>query len=78
MTFANWIPFKRRIEQLAGVPNVPLDLADVKLVEHTTMDKLLQTQREFANAGRKLEITGLDQLRPFGRTPSSGRKKAAV
>jgi hypothetical protein len=60
------------------MPNVTLHLADAKLVDHTTMDKPLHTQREFANAGRKLEITGLDQLRPFGRTASSGRMKAGV
>lgn len=78
LTFANWIPLKRRTEQLADVPNVTLDLSEVKLVDHSTMDKLLQSQREFANAGRKLEITGLDHLRAFGHTPSSGRKHAAV
>jgi MFS superfamily sulfate permease-like transporter len=78
LTFANWIPLKRRIEQLDGASHLTLDLADAKLVDHTTMDKLLQTQREFANAGRKLEITGLDQLRSFGSTASSGRIKAAV
>lgn len=78
LTFANWIPLKRRTEQLADTPNVTLDLADVKLVDHTTMDKLLQTQREFANSGRKLELVGLDHLRAFGQTPSSGRKKAVV
>lgn len=78
LTFANWIPLKRRTEQLVDMPHLTLDLAEVTFVDHSTMDKLLQTQREFANSGRKLEITGLDHLRPLGHTPSSGRKKAAV
>ncbi|MCE9607086.1 MAG: SulP family inorganic anion transporter [Planctomycetia bacterium] len=78
LTFANWIPLKRRTEQLGDVPNVTLDLSDVRLVDHTTMDKLLQTQREFANSGRKLEIIGLEHHRTFGHTPSSGRKRSAV
>jgi len=78
LTFANWIPLKRRREQLDEVPNGTLDLSEVQLVDHTTMDKLLQTQREFANAGRKLVITGLERLRTFGHTPSSGRKRSPV
>jgi len=78
LTFANWIPLKRRTEQLGDVANVTLDLSDVKLVDHTTMDKLLQTQREFANAGRKLDITGLERHAAFGHTQSSGRKQAAI
>jgi MFS superfamily sulfate permease-like transporter len=77
LTFANWIPLKRRTEQLGDVANLTLDLSDVKLVDHTTMDKLLQTQREFANSGRKLEITGLERHATFGHTPSSGRQRTA-
>lgn len=78
LTFANWIPLKRRTEQLGDVANLTLDLSDVKLVDHTTMDKLLQTQREFANSGRKLEITGLERHSTFGHTPSSGRQRTAI
>jgi ABC-type transporter Mla MlaB component len=78
LTFADWIPLKRRAEKRGDVANVTLDLSDVKLVDHTTMDKLLQTQREFAIAGRKLEITGLERHAAFGHTPSSGRKRTAI
>lgn len=75
LTFANWIPFKRRLEAVPGEGDVVVDLGEAQLVDHTAMDKLMQSQREFSNAGRKLSFDGLDGLRSFGHEKSSGRKR---
>lgn len=75
LTFANWIPFKRRLEATPGEGDVVIDLAETQLVDHTAMDKLLQSQREFSNVGRKLTLAGLDDHRTFGHENSSGRKR---
>jgi MFS superfamily sulfate permease-like transporter len=78
LTFANWIPFKKRLESLASVPTVTVDLSHAKLIDHTAMDKLVQSQREFSNAGRKLVFTGLEEHQAFGHEATSGRKLVAV
>ena len=75
LTFANWIPFKRRLEAAPGTGDVVIDLSETQLVDHTAMDKLLQSQREFSGAGRKLTLVGLDDHRAFGHENASGRKK---
>jgi MFS superfamily sulfate permease-like transporter len=77
LTFTNWIPFKKRLESVTD-PAVVVDLASTRLIDHTFMDKLVQSQREFTNAGRTLTLAGLDGHLAFGHEATSGRKKAAA
>jgi MFS superfamily sulfate permease-like transporter len=76
LTFSNWIPFKRRLEATGDAPTVVVDLSQVNLIDHTFMDKLVQSQREFTNAGRTLTLAGLEGHTAFGHEATSGRKKA--
>lgn len=75
--FSNWIPFRRRIEQIGLMQqrNIIVDLSQVKLVDHSVMGKLAEVQRDFEQAGLKFEIRGLESLRPFTDDALSTRKR---
>ncbi len=76
--FSNWIPFRRAIEDLGLVQrkNVIVDLSETKFVDHSVMDKLAEMERDFAQEGLSLQITGLDahqQLSSHERARASAR-----
>ncbi|MEX0676935.1 MAG: SulP family inorganic anion transporter [Pirellulales bacterium] len=75
--FTNWIPFRREIENLGLVQrkNVIVDLSDTTLVDHSVMDKLAVMQRDFAQEGLSLEITGLDAHQQLSRHDQAARKR---
>jgi MFS superfamily sulfate permease-like transporter len=74
--FSNWIPFRRRIEELGLVQrqNVTLDLSHARLVDHSVMEKLHELQREFTEAGLGLTVIGLDSLQPLADHEFSARR----
>jgi MFS superfamily sulfate permease-like transporter len=78
--FSNWIPFRRQLEDLGRVQrqNIVLDLADVKLIDHTVMDKLHEMQNDFEQEGLKLEIIGLDAHVPLAPHDQSARKRGLL
>jgi hypothetical protein len=53
---------------------VVLDLSATKLVDHSTMDKLHQMEHEFAESGKKLTVTGLDNHKAMSAHPLAARK----
>jgi MFS superfamily sulfate permease-like transporter len=75
--FSNWIPFRRQIEQLGLVQgnNVILNLAGTRLVDSNVMAKLNYLQADFAKAGLRLDIVGLDEHRAFSTHPESSRRR---
>lgn len=75
--FSNWIPFKRQIESFGLIErkNVIVDLHEAKFVDHSVMEKLHEMERDFENAGLKLEVQGLDEFRQFSDHPLSARKR---
>ena len=76
LSFSNWIPLKKLLDAAPESANVTIDLTRTKFIDHTAMDKLLQTQRSFSNTGRTLTIAGLNEHRVFGHEAASGRKLA--
>ena len=78
--FSNWILFRRQLIKLGlqEKKNVILDLSDTKLVDHSVMDKLNEMQRDFEQAGLKLEVVGLDDHTAFSGHPQASRKKGAA
>ncbi len=76
--FSNWIPFRRQLEDLGLVQrqNLVLDFSATKLVDHTTMEKLHELEREFKRENLTLEIVGLDVHRQLSRHPLAARKRA--
>jgi MFS superfamily sulfate permease-like transporter len=75
VVFSNWISFHRKIRELGENDGVVIDLSDAKLVDHTVMEKLHELERDFQNAGRHLQIVGLEQHRALSRHPHAARKK---
>lgn len=75
--FSNWILFKRQIENLGLVEQcaVTVDLSRTKFVDHTTMEKLHELQREFEQQGRTLNIIGLDAHRSLSAHEFAARKR---
>ena len=75
--FSNWIPFKRQIENIGLLErkNVIVDLTEAKFVDHSVMEKLHEMERDFENAGLKLEVIGLDEFRQFSDHPFAARKR---
>ena len=73
--FATWIGLKKRIEALKGEGSVTVDLNQTRLVDHTVMDRLQETKKEFEESGASLEIRGLDGHRPLSDDPTAARVK---
>jgi MFS superfamily sulfate permease-like transporter len=73
--FTNWIPLRRRINALSRDSDVIIDLSETLLVDHTVMEKLHELENEFEQAGRRLEITGLDAHYPLSDHPRAARRK---
>ena len=73
--FSTWIGLKKQLEKLKHEPHVILDLSETFLVDHTTMAKLHEIQKEFQEKNSTLVITGLDQHQPLSNHPEAGRKR---
>lgn len=73
--FSNWIPFRRQIENLGIVQrwNITVDLSNLRLVDHSTLEKLLEMKTLFAGEGLEFTITGLENLTPFSEHATSTR-----
>lgn len=77
LVFSNWIPMKRQIESLGLIENksIVFDLSEAKFVDHSVMEKLHEMERDFSNAGLRLEVIGLEGLRQLSDHPLSARKR---
>ncbi len=75
--FSNWIPFRRQIEQLGLVQhrNMIVDLSGTDLVDHSTIEKLEELQRDFEQEGLRLELVGLDALQPLSQDARATRRR---
>lgn len=74
--FSNWLPFRRQIEEIGLVQhrNVVVDVSHTKLVDHSVMEKFEEMERDFASAGLRFEVRGLDTLRPLANDAHAARK----
>jgi MFS superfamily sulfate permease-like transporter len=72
--FSTWIALKKTLDSLASEPHVVLDLSATFLVDHTTMSKLHEMEKEFQERQSWLEIVGLDRHQPLSKHPEAGRK----
>ena len=51
-----------------------LDLSRTRLVDHSVMEKLHDLEKEFAAAGKRLSVIGLDAHTPLADHPHAARK----
>lgn len=75
--FSNWLSVRKNLEKfgLDAGKNILLDLSDVRLVDHSVMDKLRGMQADFEHRGLRLELLGLESHVPLSRHESSARKR---
>jgi MFS superfamily sulfate permease-like transporter len=73
--FSTWIGLKQALDSLSEEAHVVLDLSDTVLVDHTTMSKLHELEKEFQERGATLVITGLDHHQPLSHHPDGERRK---
>ncbi|QDT12507.1 SulP family inorganic anion transporter [Stieleria marina] len=75
--FSNWIPMRRHIERLGLLErkNVELDLSEVKLVDHTVMDKLHEMEGSFEQQGLQFTTVGLESHQPLAQHDHAARRK---
>ena len=77
--FSNWLGLKGHIIRYAdGRDEVVLDLSATKLVDHSTMEKLHQLEQEFAESGKRLTVTGLENHTAMSEHPLAARKGTGV
>ena len=75
--FSNWLPFRRQLV-LLGLEqgnDVVLNLAGTRLVDSSVMEKLEELRHDFARAGRRLEVVGLDDHRGLSSHPHATRRR---
>ncbi len=75
IVFSNWIAFKRMLPKPSH-GDVILDVSESRLIDHTVMEKLHELEADFHAAGHRLELVGLDNLRPFSDHPKCARKRS--
>jgi MFS superfamily sulfate permease-like transporter len=78
--FSNWIPFRRQIEQLGLVQgnDVVVNLAGTRIVDHSVMEGLHELSLDFQQAGRRLDVVGLEGHRQSSAHPYATRKRGMV
>ncbi|MBI1348966.1 SulP family inorganic anion transporter [bacterium] len=73
--FSNWLMFRSQIYNygILQEKNVIVDLSQTNLVDHSTMEKLMELQRDFEANGLKLEVTGLEHHVNLSNHPAGAR-----
>ncbi|MCY2965988.1 MAG: SulP family inorganic anion transporter, partial [Planctomycetota bacterium] len=75
--FSNWLGLKAMLTRIASQNDVVVDLSETRLVDHSTMEKLHELEHDVQSEGRKFELRGLAEHRPFSQHPLAGRKRVA-
>jgi MFS superfamily sulfate permease-like transporter len=78
--FTNWLPLKRRIEQLGLIDRnrIVLDLSRTKMVDHSVMERLHELEMDFEQAGLQLDVLGLESHQQFSAHPHAARRRRFV
>jgi MFS superfamily sulfate permease-like transporter len=73
--FSNWLGLQSVLrKQAEGRDEVVVDLSQTSLVDHSVMEKLHDLQREFAEAGKRLSVMGLELHQPLSSHPLAARR----
>ena len=73
--FSNWLGVRAIIVR-EGMPReeVVIDLSNTRFVDHSVMEKLHQLEEDFAHAGKRLKVIGLEEHTPLSAHPLAARK----
>ena len=73
--FSTWSRLREAITEAAGDrAAVRVDLSATRLVCHSTMEKLHELEKEFGDAGKRLDIVGLERHTALGADPLAARR----
>jgi MFS superfamily sulfate permease-like transporter len=72
--FTNWLYLKKKITDLPVGQEIVIDCSHVPFIDHTAMCRMNELKNEFAQAGRKLSIEGIDNHRPLSHDDLAARK----
>ncbi len=74
--FSNWLAIRDAITKAAAEwDEFDVDLCEASFVDHSVMEKLRDLERELTRMGKKVNIKGLDTLKPLSGHPLSARKR---
>jgi len=75
--FSNWIPFKRKIEQLGLDQDKSLivDLTETIMIDHSVMEKLHEMEDEFRLHNLTMKVIGLDSHKALSAHPLSTHRR---
>jgi MFS superfamily sulfate permease-like transporter len=72
-TFIGLISFKKAVEAVKS-GDLEIDFSDAVLVDHTFMHEIRTVEREYAEAGRKVLLKGLERLTPVSEHSAACRR----
>ncbi|CAN5392655.1 SulP family inorganic anion transporter [soil metagenome] len=73
-TFTNYLSFKSYLDKIPLGKKVYIDLSEMKIVDHTSMEQLNHFEHDYARNGGSVHILGLDKLKANSSHPLSFRK----
>lgn len=73
--FSNLIGVKKKLYNLPSGKNVTVDLSELKVVDHTTLNLFGFFKEEYEREGGKFELVGLHNHKAVAHAPTSTRKR---
>lgn len=74
LIFSNFLSLKSALDKIPLGKEIILDMSEVRLVDHSTMDHVSQYKRQYVKTGGTMELTGIDEHRPVSRHKLASRK----
>ena len=78
MIFTNWLSFKSSLRKVKDYKEIKIDLARSNLIDHTVMESLETLIHEPHGEKGRIEVTGLDELKPVSKHPNAARKSMVI
>ena len=71
--FSNWLGLEKVLSSFEPTQQITLDFQDSHLIDHSTMQRLVELETEYAAAGRVFQIRGLDSHLAASAHPAATR-----
>lgn len=78
MIFTNWLSFKGSLRKVTSYKEIKIDLGRSNLIDHTVMESLEELIHEPHGENGRIEVTGLDELKPVSKHPNAARKSIVM
>ncbi|MFM8288410.1 MAG: SulP family inorganic anion transporter, partial [Planctomycetaceae bacterium] len=72
--FSNWLGLEKVLSSFSPQQPITLDLQDAHLIDHSTMQRLVELESEYAAEGRGFQICGLDSHLSASAHPAATRR----